>query len=420
MKRLFALALVLALLAGCAGGDLAEKEPAPEPDQSGNRDLMQGVAAHAPETDGALTEQGAATLTDFGVRLLQGCLEEGGNALVSPLSVMEALGMTANGAAGDTLAQMEQVLGFAAGELNDALYIYTQGLPDGEGGSVRLANGIWLREGAVEPEEAFLQDNADYYGAGVFAVPFDGSTAADINAFVAANTKGRIDRIVDEIPAGAMLYLVNALSFDGTWEDIYREDQVDDGIFVTESREERPVQMMYSTEFAYLEDEQAKGFVKYYEGRDYAFAALLPEEGLSLAEYVSGLTGERLSRVLGAVRADVPVFAAIPKFTAEYAGELSQALTDMGMGDLFDPSKADLSAMGTCSAGPLYVSQVLHKTYLAVDEQGTQAGAATAVEVEAGAAMQYETITLDRPFVYMILDAKTNVPIFIGAMTDPA
>ena len=415
MKRLFALALVLALLAGCAGGGLVEKEPGPEPEQPGSRDLMEDVTARDTADAAAMDGAAVRAVTGFGVELLKSSMD-GGNALVSPLSVMQAMAMTANGAAGDTLAQMEAAFGLDRDSLNGTMAAWADSLAPG----TAMANGIWLREGAVEPEEAFLQANADYYGAGVFAVPFDGSTAADINGFVAANTKGRIDRIVDEIPAGAMLYLVNALSFDGTWEDIYREDQVDDGIFVTESREERQVQMMYSTEFAYLEDEQARGFVKYYEGRDYAFAALLPEEGLSLAEYVSGLTGERLSRVLGAVREDVPVFAAIPKFTAEYAGELSQALTDMGMEDLFDATKADLSAMGISSAGPLYVSQVLHKTYLAVDEQGTQAGAATAVEVEDGAAMQYETITLDRPFLYMILDAKTNVPIFIGVMTDPA
>ena len=415
MKRLFALALVLALLAGCAGGDLAEKEPGPEPEQPRSRDLMEDVTARDTADAAAMDGAAVRAVTGFGVELLKSSMD-GGNALVSPLSVMQAMAMPANGAAGDTLAQMEAAFGLDRDSLNGTMAAWADSLAPG----TAMANGIWLREGAVEPEEAFLQANADYYGAGVFAVPFDGSTAADINGFVAANTKGRIDRIVEEIPAGAMLYLVNALSFDGTWEDIYREDQVYDGIFVTESREERPVQLMWSTEFAYLEDEQAKGFVKYYEGRDYAFAALLPEEGLSLAEYVSGLTGERLSRVLGAEREDVPVFAAIPKFTTEYAGELSQALTDMGMGDLFDAAKADLSAMGTCSAGPLYVSQVLHKTYLAVDEQGTQAGAATAVEVEAGAAMQYETITLDRPFLYMILDAKTNVPIFIGVMTDPA
>ena len=407
MKRVFALALALALLAGCAGGDLAETAP--------GGDLMEGVSAQVPVDEAAMDRVAALAVTGFGVELFKGCLD-GENTLVSPLSVIQALAMTANGAAGDTLAQMERVLGMDRDTMNAAMRAWAASLGEG----TAMANGIWLREGAVEADRAFLQANADYYGAAFRAAPFDSSTADEINAFVSEHTKGRIDRIVDEISGAAVMYLVNALSFDGAWEDVYREDQVDDGIFVTARGEERPAQFMYSTEFAYLEDEQAKGFVKYYEGRDYAFAALLPEEGLSLAEYVSGLTGERLSRVLGAEREDVPVFAAIPKFTTEYAGELSQALTDMGMGDLFDAAKADLSAMGTCSAGPLYVSQVLHKTYLAVDEQGTQAGAATAVEVEAGAAMQYEEVTLDRPFVYMILDAKTNVPIFIGAMTDPA
>ncbi len=410
MKRVFAAVLLLALLAGCgarqqqkdAWGD--EQPPPVEP-----------MAA-----DGAAEETDLGCVTDFGLALFRRCFDGGDNTLVSPLSVLEALAMAANGAAGDTLAQMEAVFGADMETLNAALHGYVQDLPDGAGGSVHLANGIWLNEQAglaVEPD--FLKTNSAWYGAGVYKRPFDAALADQINGWVAEHTAGRIERILDEVPQGAVSYLVNALAFDGTWEDIYREDQVRPGTFTAGDGGTREGQFMWSTERAFLKDEDAVGFMKFYEGRGYAFAALLPEESVSLADYAASLTGERLRAVLAEADESVYVDAAIPKFSGEYGAELHGLLADMGMADAFDPGKADFSRLGRSESGPLYLSRVLHRTFINVDEHGTEAGAATAVEVRAAGLLgPEERVCLDRPFLYMLVDCRDRVPLFIGAVTD--
>ncbi len=407
MRRVMAWLLALCCLAGC--GRQQGKEAPPAPEQTQGSDLTAGVTAR-PVEGAAVTEAGAQAVTDFGLALFLSCLE-GENPLVSPLSVLEALGMTANGAAGDTLTQMEEAFGLDTEALNSFLLAYRQGLGDG----ASLANGIWLNDGSnAAVKEDFLQTNADWYGAAVTSRPFDDAGRDEINAWVKDHTAGRIESILDKLDPAAVLVLVNALAFDGTWENIYREDQVQAGTFTDAAGQGQDASFMWSQEEAYLEDDHAEGFIKYYEGRDYAFAALLPEEGMSVANYAGTLTGEGLRELLANASAE-PVETALPKFTASFGAELSGALADMGMADLFDPAMADLSAMADADEA-LYVSQVQHKTFINVDEKGTQAGAATAVEVRA-AGLIGRQIVLDRPFLYVLMDCEHHVPLFIGAVT---
>ena len=184
---------------------------------------------------------------------------------------------------------------------------------------------------------------------------------------------------------------------------------------VVEDGAAQPLQMMYSQEFAYLEDDLATGFLKYYEGGTYAFAALLPNEGVTLEDYIASLTGEGLRSTLTSAQPEA-VETAIPQFTAQYSTELSGILAELGMADAFDASAADFSAMGSSPDGPLYISRVLHKTFLALDAQGTRAGAATVVEVDTGASAPGRTVYLDRPFLYLLVDCEANLPLFIGAV----
>jgi len=362
----------------------------------------------------AFAEEGApaAAVTDFAVRLFRESAEAGKNTLVSPLSVLYALSMTANGADGNTLAQMETVLGEAIGPLNSWL-----GSLD-TGDELHLANGIWYEDDPnLTVEQSFLQTNADYYGAGIYKTPFDETTLKDINRFVEEHTDGMVKDILDKIPEEAVMYLVNALAFDGKWAEVYRENQVHEREFTTENGTAQDVELMYSEEGKYLEDDNATGFIKYYAGRRYAFAALLPKEGVTVQEYVQGLTGEHLQNLLDNPTS-ITVNAAIPKFETGYDVQMSEILKAMGMPDAFDSSLADFSKMAKHTDGNIYISRVLHKTFISVAEQGTKAGAATVIEAAAESAMEMEVkrVTLDRPFLYMILDTKTNTPIFIGTL----
>ena len=394
MKRLIALVLVCCLLTGC-GAKLGE-------------DLMETVKPSEKITGEATAP--VAAVTDFSVNLFKESVEAGKNTLVSPLSVLYALAMTANGAQGDTLAQMEAVLGETVGPLNGWL----GSLDIGE--ELHLANGIWYRDDpSLIVEQSFLQTNADYYGAGIYKATFDEGTLKAINSFVEENTAGMIKDILDQIPENAVMYLVNALAFEARWETVYKSDQVWETVFTTEAGTQQEVELMYSQEGKYLEDEQATGFLKCYEGGKYAFAALLPKEGVAVGDYVQSLTGAYLQELLGNAQ-QAKVNAAIPKFETAFDAEMSDILKAMGMTDAFDVSRADFSRMGADTEGNLFISRVLHKTFISVAEQGTKAGAATAIEMTEGAAPDIKHVTLDRPFVYMILDCKTNIPVFMGTL----
>ena len=365
-----------------------------------------------------LNGPGALAATDFAVELLQST-DDGGNVLLSPVSVLSALAMTANGAAGETKTQMEETLGLPVEELNAYLQSYAGSLPESKEARCSLANSVWFRDdaGRLTMEQAFLDTCAGYYGADLFRAPFDETTLADLNAWVSDRTGGRIPTILDRIPDSAMVYLVNALAFDGQWASVYRENQIHEGTFTAEDGAAQPVQMMYSQEYAYLEDGLATGFVKYYEGGTYAFAALLPNEGVSLEDHIASLTGEGLRNTLTSAQ-QVAVEAAVPQFTARYGAELSGILSELGMADAFDAARADFSAMGTSPDGPLYLGRVLHKTFLSLDAQGTQAGAATVVEVDTGSSAPGRTVYLNRPFLYLLVDCEANLPLFIGTVRD--
>lgn len=357
-------------------------------------------------------------ISDFSVRLLQKCIDNEENVLISPLSVISALAMTANGADSETLAQMEEVLGLSTEELNKYLYVYMVSLPEDDKCKLSLANSIWFKDTkslTVNPE--FLQANADYYNAGIYKTPFDHSTLKDINNWVNTNTDGMIDEILDEIPQDAIMYLVNALAFDAEWANIYEKTQVRNDTFTTEDGETETVKLMFSREYAYLEDLNACGFLKYYKNHNYAFAALLPDENITVADYLSTLTGEKLAGLL-ANASDVPVNAAIPKFECEYDIEMSDVLKDLGMTNAFNSSLADFSRLGHSTEGNIYIGRVLHKTFIGVNEKGTLAGAATAVEMKTESAMmepeEIKTVYLNRPFIYMLIDCESKLPLFIG------
>lgn len=403
MKKYTVLFLLLSLLlTGC--------------DTSSATNLMEEVPARVV----CLAEQPdcAEEATDFSLRLFRVSLAEEGNTLVSPLSVLAALGMTANGADGETLEQMESAFGMTTQEVNAFIYSFL----DGRGDALKLANSIWLTDdNRFRVSQNFLETNADFYQADIFTAPMDGTTLDAINRWVEEKTDGMIPRVLEEIPGSAIAYLVNALAFEAQWPEPYRESAVHESVFTTEAGGEQIVELMYSTESDYLEDDLAEGFLKYYDGRKYAFAALLPREGVSVSEYVQSLTGDHLQSLLAQPQ-DVTVHAAIPKFETEYSTDLSGVLAELGMVDAFDPIYANLTGIGTLEGGNLYISRVLHKTTITMAEQGTKAGAATVVEMAAGAAYMEDikTVILNRPFVYLLIDCEENIPFFLGTLMDTA
>ena len=383
-------------------------------------DLMEGITANQV-TETAVISEYAPALADFSVRFFKECYMNGSNQLISPLSAIYALGMTANGADGETLRQMEDAFGISSETLNRYLYSYISGLSRGENYKLELANSIWVDEGLKNVKNDFLQTNADYYGADIYRLPFDESAVNDVNNWVNDKTDGMIPRIIQELSPDNVMLLINALCFDAKWETPYDEKAVRDDVFKKEDKSMVTVPFMFSSEDKYIEDEYATGFIKPYVYGKYAFVALLPNEGVSIKDYVSSLNGQKILDMLDSA-SNIEVHTKMPKFTAEYTILLEDVLKRMGITDAFETGIANFTRMASGEDVSLYISKVLQKTYIEVDEKGTKAAAATVVVMGNGAAapiQEYKTVYLDRPFVYMLIDCRSNVPFFIGTMMEP-
>lgn len=412
------------ILSACARQQ-SENEITQVPNTEVNKIIEYDEAFHPKDSNGTHIY---TAVTDFAVRLLQADINHtvgstDANRLLSPLSILTALSMTANGADGETREQMEETFGITIESLNQFLSYSMSGFRKDvseEGNKLHMANSIWYTEDAgFTVKEDFLDINEQFYHADIYESAFNDETLEEINQWVENNTDSLIKEIINEIPADAVMYLINTLVFDAKWEESYEETDIREGTFTVSEGIEQAVDMMYSDEFLYLEDEHATGFVKYYEGRDYAFAALLPNEDITLQDYIDTISGEQLYNMLSEPQ-EVMVHTWIPQFEVEYQAELHEVLSQMGIKDLFDASKADLSALGTSSKGNLFVDRVIHKTYIEVSPVGTKAGAATVVEVkDESASIEPENVKevcLDRPFLYLIIDCENNQPIFVGTI----
>ena len=414
MKRILSLCMILilgcSLLTGCSGKVKAA-------------DLMEGITKQEGVQTAVPSKEYAPVLADFTIRLFKSCYSNGDNQLISPLSVIMALGMTANGAAGETLSQFEKTFGVPIDTLNQYLSNYMEKvMAGGEKSILKLANSIWFADRFNNISQVFLQKNANFYGAEIYKRVFDSSAAEEINNWIDKNTDGMIKKMLDSFEEDDLMVLINALCFDAEWIEPYEEQNVKEGIFTKEDGTVQNVDFMGSAENIYIEDSQAKGFVKKYKGLKYAFVALLPNEGISVADYVSSLEGDKLLKLISSAQ-NCKVYTKTPKFSFDYSVSMGEIIKKLGIVDAFDPEKADFSDMvAENEERKIFISKILHKTYIRVDEKGTKAGAATMVIMNDATALpttkEPPKVYLDRPFVFMLIDTESNVPFFIGTVMD--
>ena len=415
--KLLSLLLPMALLTGCAAPVGAYRAPA------GVTDLSRQLAADSsappaadPAADAAIGELGAA--------LLRTVREPGENTLLSPLSISLALSMTANGAAGETLAEFEALLGADAEALNANA---TSLLADYEnvGGSTvsNIANSLWLDD-SLETNEQFLSRCVASYGAGLYQTDLaTEQTRRAVNGWVAENTNGMIPEILSDVPGeDTTLLLANALYLKNTWADGFDPADTHARIFTAANGTETETDFLSNgiRQERYFRTEDAAGAVLPYDDGRLAFVAVLPDGELD--PWLESLDGDTFPTLLGAAE-DTRLLLRMPRFEAEWGGELSDALAALGLDTAFDPARADFSDMGTTQAGEyLYVGSVGHRAKIEVNEEGTEAAAATVVEAvpaSAPAPVEYEELILDRPFCYAIVDLERGVPLFLGTFERP-
>lgn len=360
-----------------------------------------------------------ASVTDFSLKLFNMCYSKEKNTLLSPISVLYALGMTQNGAAENTLTEMQSVIGMDKDKLNIYLKDYVSGLPQGDKYSFNIANSIWTKED-FSLNKSFLDMNKEFFSADVFSVPFDENTKITINNWVNEKTREMIPEVIDKIPENAVMYLINALAFEAEWAKPYSKSDVYKDNFYTLDGKQRSVEFMTSEESNYIDDKNVKGFIKYYKDKKYAFAAILPNEDINLDEYLTTLDGNKLNKLLTNTKNE-QVDVKLPKFETTYDIEMSEVLKKMGIKDAFDPYNANFSEISLQAlSSNLHINRVIHKTFISVGEQGTKAGAVTAVEMNTECVMipPKNKVYLNRPFIYMLIDCERCVPFFIGTVLD--
>ena len=372
--------------------------------------------------------------TAFALDLYQAVREDGGNLFYSPYSISLALAMTYAGAKGETAAQMASTLHYTLPQekLHPAFNALDQRLANvgadvppemGEGFQLSIANAIWgQREYVFLPE--FLDILAINYGAGLRIVDFaaDPEGAREtINQWVRDQTEEKIQNI---LPSGSIvpdtrMVLGNAIYFNASWAEKFSEDLTQDGVFYPLSGEEVTVPMMQHDDSKQLPYRQGNGFQAVelpYIGNEVSMLVLVPDAG-AFSAFEEGFSSAKLAEIREGLKTQ-PVSLTFPKFAFEAPLALTKILPQMGMPLPLTPS-ADFSGM--TGDLDLFISDVFHKAYLSVDEEGTEAAAATMVAMKVSS-LPTEGIELivDRPFLFLIQEKETGTILFLGRVLNPA
>jgi serine protease inhibitor len=385
------------------------------------QDLMEGISPGNVDCTGAVTSKFITSTQRFSIELFKNSVKSGENTLVSPISVCFSLGMVENGANGKTQDAFQNVLGkygMTPDKFNKAYKAYADELAQKRGSTVvTIANSIWIQTGFTA-KAPFLQTNADYFNAGARTIDFQGKTAVDtINDWVKKNTDNKIDKITDGIDSDVVMMLINAFSFDAKWQMPFdTETKASEQDFYLENASTKKATFMVLCEHMdYMEGQNEKAVLLPYDDKRFAFLCILPNDGVRLSDYMKTLNEKTIPDLIS-LKKTAEISVILPEFKTTFDTDLKDTLKKMGLGIAFDKA-ADFSNMGKDSSG-LYLSAVKHKTYLKVDELGTSAGAVTDAEM-LKSAISNNRLVYNRPFVYAIIDTKTNLPLFIGAMENP-
>lgn len=355
---------------------------------------------------------------EFALDLFRKTMKESNesNVFISPLSVSIALGMARNGADGITRTEMETALcmsGLTADKINEYYRIMLDSLPTADSNTtLKIANSVWYRNG-FQIKKPFLDINAAFFNAEIRSLDFSKTGAVDsINDWCALKTNNLIKEVILEIPELAMMYLINAVYFKGQWTYPFDKKHTLTTNFTDELGKLTEVNMMNRIDtFAYYHDTDADYLDLPYGNGTFSMTVILPVVGKTTDEVLENLNAEQLNSAIDHLKKQ-KVAVSIPRFKTECKYELSTPLIKMGMKMAFEDS-ADFSKI---SDEALFISSIIHKTYVEVTEEGTEAAAVTVIEFETTSLPDYPIFSANRPFIFMIREKGTGVILFAGRM----
>lgn len=349
------------------------------------------------------------------------------NLLISPLSITTAFAMLTNGAEKQSAEALKSIWGedVTSEMINSFICTFTSKLYKSEDAYLNSANSLWVgtnRGFSVNP--GFIDTVNEYYHADVIETDFSHPDVTKyINGWVNDKTEEMIPELLkkSDISHETIMVILNALAFNAKWENEFKKESTYEQYFNSSNKDKKLVEFMHSTENEkYICTDNATGIIKDYKGGKYAFVALLPKEGTSIDEYVKSLDGETFISLVKSATDSTVIFA-MPKLSLDFDVDLSDMFKSLGAEIIFSADYADLSGLGQAN-GNLFVSKAIHKTHIDVDEAGTKAAAATAIiidECTSAPSDDIKQLTLDRPFLYSIIDTQTSLPLFIGTFTSP-
>lgn len=361
----------------------------------------------------------------FGFEILQKAFEENGdnNLMISPLSITQALSMTYNGANGETKTAFENVLhyeGQTTADVNQAALDLTNALLEVDPKvEISIANSIWYRQG-FSVEQDFITTNQTFYNAEVSSLDFSNPASKDIiNNWVDEKTNHKIEKIVDNINADDIMFLINAIYFKGAWKAEFDKNDTEEKPFYLADGSTKNVAMMkIENDFSvYFEPDYSAIDLPYGQG-NYSMVVLLPNDDSSLNKLINQLDNEEWNTLMQSMGEPSGWNLELPKFKFEYENTLNNELIDLGLGLAFTDS-ADFT--GINKNGGLKISRVKHKTFVEVNEEGTEAAAVTSVVLGVtSVGPNTNTFIIDHPFLFVIKEKYTNAILFIGTVTDPS
>ncbi|QIZ69810.1 serpin family protein [Oxynema aestuarii] len=345
------------------------------------------------------------------------------NIFISPSSIFLALSMTYNGASGDTQTAIADTLGFGEMDLervNQENLNFQNSLENADDRvTLNIANSLWLNQN-LQFLPDFVQRVGESYQAKIERVNFSNTAVTrQINNWVKMQTNGKIDSIVDRLDPDTLILLVNALYFKGEWSEPFPEEETTEAPFTLLNNEKKQIPLMsQSGDYRYLETEQFQAVnLPYGKGR-FSMYVFLPKKEVSLTQFYESLTVEDWKEWIPELRSR-PGTVKLPRFKLEYDLALNETLKALGMEIAFDRDRADFSNLADLETA--YIDRVQHKTFVEVNEEGTEAAATTSVGVTtASAPMNPFEMTVDRPFFCVIRDNQTGMILFMGSIVDPS
>ena len=349
-------------------------------------------------------------------------LDEPKNTMISPLSVSLALAMVYNGTQGNTKTQMEQLLhkaGMTPEDLNQSYKDLVASLSSHDPKvELSISNAIYYRN-TFNVKDNFITTNQNYYLAEVAGLDFtkDIETLNTVNGWVDTKTKGKIDKIIEQVNPEDVMYLLNAIYFNGEWK--YRFDATNTMNLPFTKEDKTVVQvptMMIENPFNYYSDRNFQMLEMPYGSGKYSMLVFLPETGKTTGDVISLLNPENINGWLQKMTEQKKVVY-LPKFEFAFDNSLVDELSALGMTDAFDDAKANLT--GISEEARLVISEVMHKAYIKVDERGTEAAAVTGITIGVTSAGPDNSFRADHPFVFAIRDKDTQAILFIGKVMNP-